>query len=119
MMLSFSFFLYYYCTTTTTTTRRVGCECTNSWEGPHCAYEKGTFYVEDPTFDLEDPKTLGLGVGLAAAVLFVGLLGFLCFRRRRETNKRNKKRERTMPAMGMGPAARPGPAARRTNGEII
>jgi Tfp pilus assembly protein PilV len=42
---------------------------------------------------LYDPKTLGLGVGLAAVFLFCGLLGFLYYRHRRAASS-SKQQQR-------------------------
>ena len=89
----------------------VGCECSDSWEGPHCEFEKGTFYVTEPAIDLYDPKTMGLGVGLVAVVLFVCLLGFLYYRHRRDTTKQRKmkQRQQQQQQQRMGSGARRAP----------
>jgi hypothetical protein len=91
----------------------VGCECSASWEGPHCEYQKGTFYDVEEELDVRDTKTLGMGLGLVAAFLLVGLLGFLYCKHRREAaaSKKRKKQQRA----GLPSGARRAPHG----GEII
>jgi hypothetical protein len=65
-----------------------GCECTPDWEGPHCAFIKGTHYNQPP--EKADKVAFAL-YGFAIALLIMAVVGVVAFAQKRRMSKPKSK----------------------------